>query len=81
MSNDMDLDQDRGSLGPDLDPNFSKCYQKMKKVAASRERVNKDISARMKVQNLQNPDFFKLKTCSMLKNNNNFKFEYKLSQV
>ena len=40
MSNDMDPDQDRRFVGPDLNPKgFDKYFQQTKKVAASKDRV------------------------------------------
>ena len=41
MSNGLDPDKDRCSIGPDLGPNcFFKCYQQTTKVATAKERVN-----------------------------------------
>ena len=39
MSNDLDPDQDRRSVGPDLGPTVCKGNQQMAKVTTSKERV------------------------------------------
>ena len=40
MSNGLNSDQDRHSVGPDQDPTVCKGYQQTTKVAAGKERVN-----------------------------------------
>ena len=39
VSNGLDTDHDRRSVGPDLVPTVCKDYQQMTKVAASKDRV------------------------------------------